>query len=547
MMQLYSPKSTQAELDANGIGALTVEYATVHEEVNGEFSLTFKIAQESAHISEAEIGSIVKAHTPRGEQFFRLSKPTTALDGGKVVFAWHITYDLAQDIILNRGWVGETGADTLAGILQAGISERRFSGTSDISTVNNMRVVRTSVLGAIIGEQDNSFINRWGGEIERNNFVVNVKSRLGADNGVNIRYRKNLTGLTIDEDDTELANRIIPTGLNASDAPVMLPEVYIDSARIGDTPVPHVRHVHFSDIKIGAEDDDGNVIYPDETAVFTELRNRIAQMYNQGVDVPFKSATVEFVELSQTEEYKNYQHLTSVNLGDTVKCYYNDIEISQRVISYDYDALGKKYINVTLGNLVPTLGDSLWAQDLDLSALKNDVSGTVKQGEAYNNVTITHENGVVTSATIDGINIEVRQNAQEGFALYANGSYVGGLGVVNGKATLVSNVITNAEDSDCWATVGELEQNYPGLLLFHNNYSSTAPVMSLITLAGVGLDGSVLVTEGSRISFLGAEPESWMTIKSNLGVVLVSEEGDHAIGVDSTGPYYTKNGVTTYF
>ena len=478
-MQIYAQGSTPAQLATNGIGNITCESAYVHEEVNGEYSITLKVAQASEHFDDVGIGAIVKADTPRGQQFFRLTKPVTLLDGGKEVFGWHISYDLAQDMILNSAWTGKTGAEALPEILQAGISETRFDGTSDIDLETNMRIVRTSVLGAIIGEQDNSFVNRWGGEIERDNFTVNVLSRLGADKGVIIEYRKNLTGLEYEEDDDQLANRIIPTGLNANDTVIMLPEVYIDSELIAETPIPHVRHVHFGDVKVGKKDDDGNVLYEDADAVIDKLRELVAEMYAQGVDVPLKSATVEFIDLSQTEEYKNFTVLETVEIGDTVKCKYKTTVIDRRVVSYDYDSLLKKYIRVVLGSTVPTLGDSMWAQDLDLSALRNDFSTTLKQGDKYNDVYINHEDGFVAVAEIDGKTVSVKQNGQDGFAVYVDGIYIGGVALINGEVGFIGNFLTNGISSDVYAVVGEVDVdgiNTPGVLIYNKIGLLTADI-----------------------------------------------------------------------
>ncbi len=404
-MRIYAPNSTPAQLATNGIGNILCESAVVHEELNGEFSLTIKVAQASPHFDNVVIGAIVKADTPCGEQFFRLSKPTEMLDGGKEAFAWHISYDLDQDIILNRAWTNKTGVEALPDILQAGISERRFTGTSDISQVASMRIVRTSVLRAIIGEQDNSYVNRWHGEIERNNFTVNMKSRLGADRGVVIEYRKNLTGLIYEEDDDQLVNRIIPTGLDIDDAVIMLPEIYIDSEKISETPIPHVRHIHFSDIKVGAVDDDENLLYGNADDVRNKLRELVAEMFDQGADQPLKSATVNFIDLSQTEEYKDISMLQTVEIGDTVRCKYKSTAISLRVVLYDYDSLTKKYINIVLGTEMPMLGDLLRSQDQDILDLQEEISG------GYASLKLTVDGLVVTVGDAEGDISTLQQTA----------------------------------------------------------------------------------------------------------------------------------------
>jgi len=587
-MRLYAPNSTQ--LATNGIGEILCESAIVHEEINGEFSLKFKVAQESPYLEDVVIGAIVKTDTPRGKQFFRCSKPVTTLDGGKEVFAWHITQDLAQDIILNRAWTGKTGSEALPEILQAGISERRFTGMSDISFINNMRIVRTNVLKAIIGDQDNSFVNRWGGEIERDNFTVNVKSRLGADKGVTIIYRKNLTGLTLEEDDNEIANRIIPTGLDEDDSVIMLPEVYIDSDNIEDTPIPHVRHVHFSDVKVGKKDEDGNVLYSNEAAVITELRARVAEMYAQGVDLPLKSAKVEFIDLSQTEEYKNFVQLETVEIGDTIKCIYRGITITQRVVSYDYDSLTKKYINIVLGNLIRTNADSQWAQDLDLSALRDDVATTVKQGEVYNGIRFNHEEGGVVSAVISGKTITLKMNGQTGFAVYDGSTYVGGVKVVNGKVLFIGNAVetsaviggktitvkqdpteglaiydgttfkggvkvidgnvvvvtnwlTNNIDGDCYAVIGDIivdSVTYKGVLVYNKSVSTSVPVLKIAT-GSVTSGGSIIGGIVRLITYNGAS--LWLSASAGLAFRLFDASGVIRVGVDNLNSrLYSPNG-----
>ena len=481
-MKIYAPNSSVADLATNGLGNIVCASAPVHEEINGEFSITIQVPNESSHFDDVVLGAIVKADTPRGPQLFRLSKPLLLLDGGKEVFGWHISYDLAQDMITNRAWTGKTGIEALPEILQAGISETRFTGSSDIDLVTNLRIVRTSVLGAVIGEQDNSFVNRWGGEIERNNFTVNVLSRLGADKDYIIEYRKNLTGLEYEEDDDQLANRIIPTGLNSDDTVILLPEVYIDSELINETPIPHARHVHFSDVKVGKKDDDGNVLYEDIDDVRDRLRDLVSEMYAQGVDQPLKSAKVEFIDLSQTEEYKNFSILQTVELGDSVKCKYKSTVINKRVVSYDYDSLTRKYIRIVLGSVIPTLGDSLWAQDLDLSALKDVVDSKLTTGEVYNGCYINHEDGFMTIAEVGGKTITVKHNSNEGIPVYADGVQIGGIAIVDGEVRFIGSAITNSIDGDVYAVVGEVDidgTSTPGILIYNRIGILTADIPAI--------------------------------------------------------------------
>ena len=115
-------------------------------------------------------------------------------------------------------------------------------------------------MSALIGDQDNSYLSRWGREIDRDNFTVAMKTQLGEDRDYRIIYRKNLTGIHVTVDQSTVVNRIVPTYLNANDAATLLPEVYIDSDSIAETAVPHARHIHYSDIRVGATVDEGRAL-----------------------------------------------------------------------------------------------------------------------------------------------------------------------------------------------------------------------------------------------------------------------------------------------
>ena len=61
-----------------------------------------------------------------------------------------------------------------------------------------------------------------------------------------------------------------------------------------------------------------------------------------------------------TEEYKDVEVLESVYLGDTITVYHPNLNVNltSRVVSYQYDAISQRYINVTLGSVLPIIGAS---------------------------------------------------------------------------------------------------------------------------------------------------------------------------------------------
>ncbi len=190
------------------------------------------------------------------------------------------------------------------------------------------------------------------GEVERDNFFVRIKKRIGADRSVSIRYRKNLIGLRLVTDLSSVATKIMPTGLKEDSQTLLkLPEKYVESPLIGNYVNVKTTRIHYSDIKISEK--------MSEYQALEALRNAANQEFANGIDKPQFTATVEFVPLQDTEEYKDFSVLEKVYIGDTVQIFHEDlkIELSTKVISYEFDSLSRRYKKVILGNVNPKYGD----------------------------------------------------------------------------------------------------------------------------------------------------------------------------------------------
>lgn len=221
---------------------------------------------------------------------------------------------------------------------------------SDITTTASARIVRKNPVEALLdNDQDNSFINRWGGELKRDNFDVKMLRNRGMNRGVVIEHKKNLLGYEGSVDWKSPVTKIMPQGFNG----LLLPEKYVDSPNIIKYPHPKIRVVEFKHIKaaIGEYADDKDAVPLEEA--YRLLRQAAEDMYKiQKVDFPKATYKVEFQELSQTEEYKDYAVLQQVYLGDTVTVKHKEdnLDIQAKAISYKYDPIKREYIEITLGN-----------------------------------------------------------------------------------------------------------------------------------------------------------------------------------------------------
>lgn len=342
MIRLYDKNET--DFTHNGICILKPLEATVTEELNGDYSLKVTMPRGK---KEIEIEQIIKVPTPKSQQLFRVYNSDIDMLEKQVFYARHIFYDLLDYFIEDTRPSG-SGALAILKILE----NTPFTGTSDITEQGTAYYQMMNPVKAILGA-DNAFIEVWGGELERDNFNVRMRNHLGTGRGVSIRYRKNLTGLRLQTDLSGVYTKIMPTGLKSDGQTLLkLPEKYVDSSLINNYINEKTTRIHYSDIAISED--------VSEAEALEQLRNAAKQEFENGIDKPQITATVEFIPLQNTEEYKDFAVLESVYLGDTVKIFHKDlnIELEAQIIEYEFDALSKRYNKVILGNANPKYGDT---------------------------------------------------------------------------------------------------------------------------------------------------------------------------------------------
>ena len=209
MLNLYNSKETN--FNNNGIGSLkdTIK-CEVTEELNGEYTVDFEYPKNCKYSDYIDNDMIIKIDTGDTEkQLFRIKNCEENLSTITSTLQ-HITYDLVDNALDDTFCQNISGAAALDWILTHTQYNHKFKSFSDIAKQASARYVRKNPMEAILGDIDNSFINIWGGEIERDNFTVKMLKQRGQDNGYKIKYRKNITGLKFLKDDTNVITRIRP-------------------------------------------------------------------------------------------------------------------------------------------------------------------------------------------------------------------------------------------------------------------------------------------------------------------------------------------------
>lgn len=226
---------TATTFTATGLGVLDREIINpiVTEELGGEFSLTFTYPADGPAATHIVLENIVAAPVPRLEQRqgFRISEVVTTLEGMLEVTAFHVFYDLAANLIADTYVVNKTAKGALTQILGAANTKHGFTATSsDTVTRSSARLVRMPIAAALMDAgEDNTFAARWGGELTRDNFHIHHAPMRGANHGMVISDRKNLTGFESSIDFSTVVMRILPIGYDG----LLLPELYVDSPKLG--------------------------------------------------------------------------------------------------------------------------------------------------------------------------------------------------------------------------------------------------------------------------------------------------------------------------
>ena len=368
-----------------------------HGYMSSEYLTYVRTEQQSTTTNVGFRNDVVEARQLR-DQPFRIYRVVPELD--KVtVYARHIFYDLLDNMIKSVKPASDAvGASVVQSISDGCLSEHDFTFYSDLeSTASDVSFENINPVEALLGE--NGLTSKYGAELVRDWFDVFLVSRVGTDSEVQIREKKNLTGISIDVDMTDAVTRIMPTGEDADGNVLYLPELYVDSPNIGAFPHPKWIHLPVSEAKEVAEGDN----YKSLTSCYQDMRNAAQAEFDAGCDMPTVTLKVDFVNCKDTEEYRQFAALSDIFLGDAVRVVARRLgfEVTMRMTQYTYDCLTRKYTSVTLGTAAESLeGTTISARQL----ASGSISGTKLM---LNSIGSGHlQNGSVGSVQIQMAAIE---------------------------------------------------------------------------------------------------------------------------------------------
>lgn len=365
----------------NGIGFLKdATKCTVTEERNGAYECSLQYPITGQWYDQITDGSIIKAkaNDTSEPQLFRIYKSSKPLKGIVTYSAEHISYDLNGIPTLGFSVKNVTPQAAITkAIDEAGLTSP-FVALSDISTLNSTTILTPCSVRAILGGQTGSVLDVWGGEYEFDNFTVKLHKHRGSDKGVSIEYGKNLKDLKQESNIAECYTHLMPYAVyseETEDGEKNEVYVYLSEKVL---PLATAENIGHSKAYIMDFTDRFK-----ETETITEeaLRSK-ATAYAAAVElgIPKVNITVSFVQLWQTEEYKNIAPLERVMMCDTVAVRFSKLGVtaSAKVIKTTYNTLEEKYESVELGDAKSSFADTVNKQQADIEEIKT----SVKKGQA---------------------------------------------------------------------------------------------------------------------------------------------------------------------
>ena len=427
MISVY--ENNEIDFSHNGLRVIDniLKSCYVTGEINGDYSLELETFKDDNGKSECLEGlNIIKADG----QLFRIPFITNEQSGlSKNITARHIFYDLANDFNDDTRATNKSVHDAL---VIAVATNTKFTVTScDNLGLNNANFIEESPSTGIYDK----ILARWGGELQRDNYNLAIKQRLGTDTGRLISYGKDITGFTQALDYSTLATRILLKGKDGLTIDLVNGgSKYLTSPLVNDYPFVITKKVEFTDIEDA-----------------TELKNKGLSLWGT-IDIPQANYKINLVDVQGTEEYKQFAQLQELKLGDTIIVRHKifKVDLLARVIRIKKNILTNKIDEIELGQFKNNLASHFKLMSDKISYAENGVQETKEDLVETKTTVFQNSEQIILKATKANLISEINVSAEaikissellqlEGYATFTSLSEAGQT-VING-GNITSGII----------------------------------------------------------------------------------------------------------
>lgn len=302
---------------------------TIYQKANAEYYLKFRFPVDRLGIwKHLTCETILKADDTRGLQLFKIKK-INKINGYVRVYAKHITDDLNFIGVDNLAVSNATGRRVMEALSGSTTEQHNFIFNSDVATMHTLNLTNTTA-GNVLSKDKHSILGQWGGELIRDNFLVDLKARAGVDTEILFMNKKNVKNL-----DNAISTENITTRLKLS----------VEVEGEGNNKQTITATVDSPNINAYPR------IYTNYLKVNSKTITNQAQLIEYGkkyfrdtlVDFPSDNLTVNVIDRNQER----------VNLFDTVWFRNVEFDIDKRlkVVAYEFSPMSKRYKKISFGAL----------------------------------------------------------------------------------------------------------------------------------------------------------------------------------------------------
>ena len=210
---------------------------------------------------------------------------------------------------------------------------------------------KKNFMEALAGDDDNSIIKRWRCEVEYDNFQIEVAPIITSFSDFVIQYGLNMQGIEVTIDSSDLCTEITPVGAYGRKGTKEKSPLY-DNYRTG-----YSKYIKFEDIvlreDLEPDADTTNLSIYDDVFKFNDaLHKEVDKLFKSGIDKPRTTYSIDMIDVSKTDQYKDYSSLLNVWLGSEVTVKNKNLNLDQktRVVELEYDVIEKEITNLTLNS-----------------------------------------------------------------------------------------------------------------------------------------------------------------------------------------------------
>lgn len=389
-------KKFNGALDQNGdfnLNCISATYDSKYINEIPEATFTMCYSDEKEICEQIECGCYITCNVPNGtRQYFKIWNIDIDTETDEfTIFCRQDFYDNVFSYVMHNVegvkdvYLLDTGNVNGQQALEKLLATHpHLKAHSDITKISRAKWVDKRIGEALLGNDDNSFINRWGGELYIDKFDIYMLNRIGHDNGVQISYGKNIAGVKVQIDFDTVVTKYIPRGYNGIKLEGRTP--WVISPKFNDYAEPHESIIKFEDIKVKEKESDEEGYDTIEQAREEMVRRCMDLFEYEHVDEPTLNIEVKMEYIGDTEEYKELKQLEFVDKGDIIYCKHSLLKhnTKARCIRCTWDILTQKMLTVEIGNI-----------NKNYFAIQNGINNTVNN--AFDN------NGNLKSSNLSGI------------------------------------------------------------------------------------------------------------------------------------------------